>query len=303
MKLLVTGAWKCSEVQLNTIAKSGFDVVFMRSEQDKIPCDPALIDGVICNGLFLNHCIEQFQNLRFVQTTSAGLERIPLDYCEKHGIVVKNASGVYSIPMSEFAIAGILDLLKKKTYFIENQKNHRWDKCRNIRELYNSNVLIIGCGSVGRECAKRFRGFECKVDGIDIVEKKDTFFDNIYHLDKLETILSQYDIVVLTLPLNDKSRFFFDERKFLKMKEDSIIVNISRGQLIVEKDLLVALKNKLYGAVLDVFEDEPLSSDNKLWDIHNVIITPHNSFVGDGNSERLFNLILTNINNLSRGNK
>jgi phosphoglycerate dehydrogenase-like enzyme len=103
------------------------------------------------------------------------------------------------------------------------------------------------------------------------------------------------DVVVLTLPLSDKTRHLIDEKAFSKFKDASVLVNISRGAVVDTNALINALENRIFGAVLDVFEEEPLNSSSPLWDMQNVIITPHNSFIGDGNKLRLYELILNNL--------
>lgn len=295
MKLLVTGAWKCADEQLNELEKLGHSVVFMQNESDALPCDYAEVEGVIGNGLFLHHQIEKFVSLKFIQLTSAGFDRVPMDYVESHGIKIYNARGVYSIPMSEFALSGVLQLYKQARFFRDNQKNKVWEKHRGVLELYGKNVCIIGCGNVGTECAKRFNAFGCSVFGVDVIPRIDVNYKKIYALDNINRVLSTADVVVLTLPLTKQTKHIMNAERFSVMKNGSVLVNIARGQIVEEKTLIDALNTKLLGAVLDVFEEEPLSSESVLWQIENAVITPHNSFVGDGNAERLLQLILSNM--------
>ena len=295
MKLLITGAWKCTSEQLNQIEAMGHSIVFMQNEKDELPCSYEEVEGVICNGLFLSHPIEKFISLRYIQLTSAGFDRVPMDYVQAHGIAIHNARGVYSIPMAEFAISGILQLYKQSRFFYEKQKKNIWEKNRNILELYGKTACIVGCGSVGTECAKRFQAFGCKVIGVDLFPREDGAYEKIYDLAHLGEVLSQADVVVLTLPLTEKTRRMMNEPRFNVMKEGSVLVNIARGAIVDEQALLKALDEKLLGAVLDVFEAEPLSPDNPLWKKENVILTPHNSFVSDGNADRLRQVILSNI--------
>ena len=168
MKLLITGAWNCTNDQLNQIESMGHSVLFMQNEKDVLPCAYEEVEGVVCNGLFLSHPIEKFSNLRFIQLTSAGFDRVPMEYVKTHGIEIHNARGVYSIPMAEFALCGVLQLYKQSRFFLENQKQGRWEKHRGILELYGKTVCIVGCGNVGTECAKRFQAFGCNVLGVDL---------------------------------------------------------------------------------------------------------------------------------------
>lgn len=295
MKLLITGAWKCSGEQINQIESLGHKVIFMQNEKDNLPCDYAEIEGVVCNGLFLSHPIEKFTNLKFIQLTSAGFDRVPMEYAKKNNIEVFNARGVYSIPMAEFAICGVLQIYKQSRFFYENQRDGKWEKNRELLELNEKIVCIVGCGNVGTECAKRFKAFSTRVIGVDLFVREDENYEKIYPLSELEECLSISDVVVLTLPLTEQTKGLMNEKSFAKMKEGSVLVNIARGAVVEEKALLNALDNKLLGAVLDVFEEEPLANDNPLWKKKNAIITPHNSFVGDGNNKRLFNVILSNL--------
>lgn len=295
MKFLITGAWKCTSEQLNQIESMGHSVVFMQNEKDELPCLYEEVEGVICNGLFLHHSIEKFTSLRYVQLTSAGFDRVPMDYVQTHGIAVYNARGVYSIPMAEFAISGVLQLYKQTSFFYENQKKSVWEKHRGVLELFGKTVCIVGCGNVGTECARRFQVFGCKVLGVDLYPREDITYEKMCELANLDEVLSQADVVVLTLPLTQETRHMMDDGRFAKMKDGSILVNIARGAVVDEQALLKALDEKLLGAVLDVFEEEPLSSNNMLWKKKNVIITPHNSFVGDGNAERLSQVIFSNL--------
>lgn len=295
MKLLITGAWKCSGEQINQIESLGHKVIFMQNEKDNLPCDYAEIEGVVCNGLFLSHPIEKFTNLKFIQLTSAGFDRVPMEYAKKNNIEVFNARGVYSIPMAEFAICGVLQIYKQSRFFYENQRDGKWEKNRELLELNGKTVCIVGCGNVGTECAKRFKAFSTRVIGVDLFVREDENYEKIYPLSQLEECLSISNVVVLTLPLTEQTKGLMNQKTFAKMKEGSVLVNIARGAVVEEKALLNALDNKLLGAVLDVFEEEPLANDNPLWKKKNAIITPHNSFVGDGNNKRLFNVVLNNL--------
>lgn len=295
MNLLITGAWNASLRQLKKLEAMGHEVVLHQYEKDALPVDPDTVEGVICNGLFLHHPIEKFSSLKYIQLTSAGFDRVPMEYIREKGIRICNARGVYSIPMAEFALSGILQLYKKSQFFRENQENCRWEKHRGLQELAGKQVCIIGCGSVGAACAKRFQAFDCCVTGIDKIVFENPFFDGMLPMEQLDEQLQTADIVVLCLPLTEETQHLMDEKRLQSMKAGAILVNIARGQIVDTKALISALENHLGGAVLDVFEEEPLPGDSLLWQMENVILTPHNSFVGDGNAERLFRVIMENL--------
>ena len=295
MNLLVTGAFAWTEKEMNMLRELGHEVVFMQQEKSPLPCDAAWVEGIIGNGIFLSHPIEQFANLRFIQLTSAGFDRVPMDYVKEHGIEIHNARGVYSIPMAEFAICGVLQLYKQSRFFNKNQSENKWEKHRGLLELFGKNVCIVGCGSVGTECAKRFSAFGCSVVGVDIKPYRNELYDSMLPLDSLDDALTTADVTILTLPLTKETRHFINADRFAVMKNGAVLVNIARGAIIDTDALITALNTHLGGAVLDVFEEEPLESNSPLWNMENVIVTPHNSFVGDGNQARMLDVIMNNL--------
>ena len=294
MNLLVTGAWSDGKNCIAELEAMGHTVTFMQFEKDALPCSYDWAEGVICNGLFLTHPIEQFTNLRYIQLTSAGFDRVDMDYVKSHGIEIHNARGVYSIPMAEFAVCGMLQLYKQAAFFRENQRNHLWEKHRGLLELAGKNVLIVGCGSVGNECAKRFKAFDCTITGVDLYPREDSLYSEMLPLDELDNALKQADIVVLTLPLTEQTRHLIDDSKLSLMKDSATLVNIARGAIIDTKALLNHI-DRFTGAVLDVFEEEPLNENSPLWSKQNIILTPHNSFVGEWNGGRLREIITENL--------
>ena len=296
MNLLVTGASFCSENELNTLRSLGNNIVFMQHEKHPLPCEPAWVEGVVGNGIFLYHPIENFTSLQYIQLTSAGFDRVPMNYIQNHNIEIHNARGVYSVPIAEFVLCSILQLYKEFRFFNDNQRKHIWEKNRNLIELHEKNVCVVGCGSIGTECAKRFSAFGAHVLGVDITPYDSSSYERMLPISQLNKVLGESDIVVLTVPLDEKTHHLMNEKSFLKMKKGSILVNVSRGGLIDTKALIQTLENEhIAGAILDVFEEEPLPNDSPLWDMKNVIITPHNSFVGSGNHARLWNVIKNNL--------
>lgn len=289
MNLLITGAWGGAKAHIPELEAMGHSVAFLQQEKDALPCDAAWVEGVVCNGLFLHHPIEQFVNLKYIQLTSAGFDRVPMDYVQSRGIEIHNARGVYSIPMAEFAVAGVLALYKGLYRFKDQQRARHWEKNRSLRELNGSTVAIVGCGSVGTECAKRFKAFGCRIVGIDAVVREDASYDEMLGLDALDEALAGADVVVLTVPLMPSTRGLIDARRLGLIR--GILVNIARGGIVDQR----ALEQWDGEAVLDVFEEEPLSEDSPLWEKDGFVVTPHNSFVGNGNGTRLSDIIVIEV--------
>lgn len=296
MEILITGAWAESKKFIDTIKEMGHTVSFIQYEQDALPLDPSLVEGVVCGRLFNYHPIEQFTNLKYIQLISTGFDHIPMEYIKEHGIVLNNAKNVYSIPMAEYALTGVLELYKQMAFFRENQKKHEWVKSRDVSGLYGKKVCIVGCGDVGRECAKRFQAFGCTVVGIATSKRKQEYFKYVTTMDEIDEILENTDILVLSAALNSDTFHLMNDQRLNSLKSNSILVNVARGPILDTNALIQVLNDKkLYGAVLDVFEEEPLSKDHPLWGYNNVIITPHNSYMSERIYDDLAKVILKNL--------
>jgi phosphoglycerate dehydrogenase-like enzyme len=221
---------------------------------------------------------------------------VPVEDIKAKGCKLFNARGVYSTPMAEWALFRVLEKYKKGWFFKVEQEKKCWSKNREVREIYGINVAIIGAGNIGGEVAKRFKALGAVVDGYDIHTNCTPDFDNMILIDAFKQNVDKYDVVILTAPLLPSTKKLISRDILKEMKDDAMIVNISRGGLIDEQALVEVLSDRqnLYAA-LDVFEEEPLSMDSPLWSLPNVAISPHNSFVSNGNNERMFNVIYSSL--------
>lgn len=296
MNLLLTGCFSYTESQKEKLASLGYRIHFMQQEKDSLPLAAAEVDATVCNGLFLTHNIEEFSQLKFIQLTSAGFDRVPVDYIQTKGIVLHNARGVYSVPMAEWALFRVLEHYKHGWFFKNEQENHRWTKYRGLRELAGSRVAVVGAGNVGQEVAKRFGALGCHVTGFDIHTNNTPFFDEMALTTSLLERVGVYDVVVITAPLLPSTRGLISYDVMKGMKENATLVNIARGGLIDQEALItVFTERKDMFAAVDVFENEPLEADSPLWRMDNVAISPHNSFVSDRNNERMFDVMYQHL--------
>ncbi len=299
MNILITGALNCTGPQLESIRSLGCKILLVKDERVPLKEDVSSIEIVVCNSLFLYNDISTFSRLRFIQLTSAGTDRIPLEYTAARNIRVANAAGVYSIPMSEWAVLKVLELYKASRRFFEAQNLSIWRKERGILELSGRRAAIMGFGSVGQETARRLRSFGVYIVAVDNREmspEEKSLADEIRFPDEADSILETSDMVILSLPLTEKTRDFMSRERIFRMKRGSVIINLARGGLLDEDALAEALREGiLYGAALDVFREEPLPVNSPLWKMENVIITPHNSFLSDRTNKRLFDLIYSNL--------
>ena len=296
MLLLIAGGYKPSNAELDRIKALDYEVYYMANDDGFIPVNPSFVNAIICNNLFIHHDISQFANLKFIQLTSAGLDRVPLDYIKKHHIKLCSAQGVYSIPIAEWVVLKILEIYKKSQGFYQNQTQRKWEKQRDLLELSDKTAVIIGIGSIGTEVAKRLKVFGVSIIGVDIEAKHNPYFDKSFFPSDLKSALQDSDIVILTLPLTQDTKYLINSQTIAEMKDDCVLINVSRGQIIEESALISALdQDKFLGVALDVFENEPLPPESPLWDFDKVVITPHNAFISDKISDRLFKLIEKNL--------
>lgn len=294
--ILLTGAFPYTQEQILQIEQMELKVLYMQNESAELPVGVECAELTVCNGLFLHHPLEELPALRMIQLTSAGLDRVPLEAIKAKGIQLFNARGVYSIPMAEWAVMRVLEFYKQATFFAVNQEKHSWEKHRGLKEINGKIVGIVGAGNVGGEVAKRFQCFGADCVGYDVFDVKSPFFSRVEKIDKFSEQIESLDIVVLTAPHTPETHHMIDKSLLLKMKKDAVIVNIARGGLIDEKGMIEALSERTdIKAALDVFEVEPIVAESPLWDMQNVAVSPHNSFVSDQNNARLFKLIKENI--------
>ncbi len=296
MRILLTGALAYTKEQIAQIESLGMNTVFMQQEADALPVKAGDVDATVCNGLFLHHNIEEFENLKYIQLTSAGFDRVPLEEIKQRGITINNARGVYSIPLAEWAMGRILEHYKNFNGFNLSQKKKEWNKDRGIKEINGTKSAIIGAGNIGQEVAKRLSAFGSSVTGYDVILGERSYFDSVHHVNDLSSEIDDYDIVVLTAPYTPETHHIISKEILQSLKNNAILVNIARGGLIDEQAMCEVLTDrKDLFAALDVFEAEPLSEESPLWKLDNVAVSPHNSFVSEGNSARMFAVMYQNL--------
>ena len=214
--------------------------------------------------------------LRWIQSWSAGINNMPLEDFKSRKILLTSANGVHSFPISETIFALMLGLTRKIHTYVRNQQTKKWHHSGLRLELHGKTMGLFGVGAIGRETAKIAKAFGMNVLGFRRSGETEDYVDKIYTLEQMNDVLPQCDYVVVTLPLTNETKQLFGKEQFKRMKPSSFFINIGRGDLVVESELIQALQDdKIAGAGLDVFEKEPLSEDNPLWELENVIITPH----------------------------
>jgi phosphoglycerate dehydrogenase-like enzyme len=248
-------------------------------------------------------CLQDDSKLKWLQTWSAGVDYLPLEALESKSILLTSANSVHTFPISETIMALMLSLTRKIHTYVRNQQAKTWDHANLKTEMHQKTIGIIGVGTIGKETAKIAKAFGMTVLGVRRSGKPAEFVDHMYTTDQLNIILPQCDYVVITLPLTKETSHLFGSEQFQQMKPDAFFINIGRGEIVVEEDLILALQNgTIAGAGLDVFEKEPLAEDSPLWEMENVIITPHSAGSTEHYNQRVIeNIFIPNLKNYLAG--
>lgn len=220
-------------------------------------------------------------NLKWIHCTHAGVEKSASSEIFDRNIVLTSSAGRNAPALAEHAMMFILNMIYDINLIVDKQREHQFGlgpRYALRTGLYGKTVSVIGLGHNGRELAKRLKAFDCRVLGYDRTSAPVENVDEVLSAGKesLDRIARESDFVVLCISLNDATYHMIDEDFISKMKMNSYIINIARGGLVDQKALIKALEeNRILGAALDTVEAEPLEKDSPLWDMKNVLITPH----------------------------
>ena len=217
-------------------------------------------------------------SLQWIQSTYAGVEPL-MGPAMRTDYLLTNIRGIFGPLMSEYVFAYILALERHLFQTRKNQKDHSWHDI-SYRSLKGILVGICGVGSIGSHIARTARHFQMDVWGFRRTNESVSGFDRIFTQERFEEFLAGPDYVVITLPETRETRHLFDDHAFRIMKPSTVLINVGRSAIVSEQSLIRTLEEKqIRGAVLDVFEEEPLPKESPLWDLPNVLITPHNAAV------------------------
>ena len=224
-------------------------------------------------------------------------------------IVLTNARGVHGPVVAEHVIALIFALAKKLPGSVRLQEKHTWgqqilwDELPRVREVAGATLGIVGLGSIGRAVAKSAKALGMQVIAVrEHPEKGREGADAIFSPAQVDEVFRQSDYIILAAPVTDSTKAIANAERLALMKPDACLINVGRGPLIDEAELAVALRErKIGGAALDVFPKEPLPADSPLWDVPNLLITPHTAALTDKLWERHYTLFAENLRRFLNG--
>ena len=302
MKVLFT--YNYGPEKMNAIKELGYELLYINENQVSNSEETSDIDALVCYNPFEKLDISVLKQLKWIQLSSIGIDQVPKNKVKEHGILVTNNRSGYSIPMGEWIVMKILELLKNSKELYQKQNEKKWMMDTSILELYDKTVCFVGTGSIAAEAAKRLQGFNVNIIGINTTGRNLEYFNNCYPMSELNHVLSQSDVVVLSIPSTKETHHLINEDTLSLFKKGACLINISRGSVIKESALIEALNiGNLRGAALDVFEEEPLPEDSPLWGLDNIIITPHNSWISEMRNERRYDIIYNNLKRYITGEK
>lgn len=255
---------------------------------------------LICTALSAESALVA-RKLRWIQLTSAGAELVAPARDHLGEVIVTNARGIHSELMADHVLAAMVMLQWDFPRILRDQKARRWRREPKVA-LAGKTLGIIGAGAIGGEIGRRASHFGMRVLGVRRSGEPLPYFDAVFRPDRLEEVLAQSDFVCVSAPATDETIRLIGAAQLRSMKPSAYLINIARGCLVDEAALIAALQaGTIAGAALDVFEKEPPDPDNPLWDMPNVIMTPHISGMLDTNEERLIGIFIDNLRRYRSG--
>lgn len=242
--------------------------------------------------------------LKWIQSSAAGLDHCLVPEVIASDIVVTSASGLFADQVAEQTLALLLGLLRGLPTFFRAALKREFIR-RPTRDLHGSTVGIVGLGGNGTRIAEILRPFKTRILATDTFpDQQPGCVDELRHADQLDWLLAESDIVILAVPLNRQTHGLIAARQLNRMRPDSILINVARGPVVNELDLIAALQaGHLGGAGLDVTELEPLPVESPLWEMPNVIITPHVGAQSQRRADDTTDLICENLRRYFAGRK
>jgi len=216
--------------------------------------------------------------LRWIHSLSAGVESQLTPVVAASTVPLTNSRGVYKESLGEFVVAAALFFAKDFRKMLRNQEAGKWEQF-DVEELYRQTMGVIGYGEIGRAAARRGKALGMKILAMRRNPAKsegDGVADTLYPPEQMGDMIAESEVVVVAAPLTPQTRGLVNEAAIGRMKSTAILINVGRGPVIHEPSLIQALQqNRIRGAALDVFEQEPLPTGHPFWTLRNVLLSPH----------------------------
>lgn len=286
------------------LEKAAPNARFTYLSPDKVT-DDILAAAEVVLGNLPPQAFKNAKSLKFLQLNSAGSDTYAAPGVLPEGTILANATGSYGLAISEYIMAVLLSLSKKLPLYRDQQRQNLWNDLGEVKPVFGTTVMVIGLGDIGGEFAKRAKAMGAHVIGIRRkgTDKPD-YVDELYLTEHIDEVIGRADTVVLCLPNTPATRNIMSRERIAKMKQDSILINIGRGSAVDADALCDALEEgRLWGAATDVYAVEPLPADSRMWQVKNLLMTPHTSgqFSLPETLERIVRLMAENLGNYIAG--
>ena len=268
--------------QQNSCIRAAIGIGAVCVERSSLAKNVGLRDAtaVICRDRDnVSQLLDICEKLKFLFVVSAGVEKLPFEALRRRGVIVCNAGGVNAEIMAVYVMAYVLACNARVIENFQNQEKRFWKKFQTVESLQGKRMLIVGAGKVGHMVAQRAGVFGIECIGVrrHVVKNEDGFKDMI-SLDEARSRAGEFDFVISLLPVTTSTRGYFDLDFFSRMANNAVFINISRASVVKTADLISALENNLIaGAVVDVFDSEPLEADSDMWNCPHLLISPHSA--------------------------
>lgn len=243
--------------------------------------------------------------LRWLHVFNVGVDHPIYREMLERGVRLTTSAGSTAEPIAQTAIMGLLALARGLPRCLEAQRARRWNPDRAVqpRDLRGQTAVILGLGRIGCEIARLARALGLKVIGVRRgAGRPEDEVDELHAPAALPELLARCDWLVIACPLTGETRRLIDAAMLARLPQGACVINIARGEIVVETALIEALRRgHIGGAYLDVFEIEPLPPESPLWDLPNVLITPHSSAASSGNEQRVLDIFFDNLERWQRG--
>lgn len=264
-------------------------------------------DVLVVSGLWQNELLDRAGRLRFIQSIGAGTDQFPREALRGRGIRLASASGVNARAVAEHAMALILAMARRLPEARDNQARHVWrgmigDLAQREDELGGKTLIVVGLGAIGGRLAQLAKAFDMRVVALRRNPQSGAgAADRVLGIGGLGEALPEADFVALACPLTPETENLIDAAALARMKPGAFVVNVARGRVVDEAALIAALQaGRIAGAALDVTIKEPLPSSSPLWDMPNVLLTPHTAGETRRYEDNVIDILMDNLSRMWR---
>ena len=282
------------------------DIELVDCSEDRDRVRVEIADAHIVVGAITAEELAQARRLELVQVFSQGVEHLMYPEMRAHPVPVSNGRGIWSPTMAEHILGMILALYRRLHEFVRHQTDRRWARNGSVPFIYErlagKTVGMLGAGDIAQHTIELLRPFGCPIIGINRTGAVSDAYDEVYPVHRMHDVLPRIDVLISSVPSTPDTRALLGAREFALMRSTAIFINVGRGSTVDEPALIEALRNGAVAAAgLDVFATEPLPGSSPLWELDNVLITPHMSALSPDYVHRVREILSDNLERIRDG--